>query len=268
KEASSIGDSTGRATICSRSPAHEPYHHPINATVSTAPAGSGAGAGGAGTIKRADGTLVQGVTEPDNTPVQKIGGYKVSDRVNGCIYQASRRTGVPYTTMMAMAAAESSFNPNAGASSSSAKGLYQFVGGTWDTMQKRYGPNGTVVKNPGVSTNIFDPCGNALMGAYYIKENAAALSAAGLGTSPTELYCCHFLGTGGGRRFLRAVKANPNALSNQSVDGRAFRANRSIFVKQNGQTRTNQEVYNILHAKTGATVPQWAAYQKSHSTNK
>ncbi len=205
---------------------------------------------------------MEGVTEPDNTPVRKISGYKVSDKVNGCIMAASKRTGVAYSTLMAMAAAESSFNPNAGAKTSSAKGLYQFTDGTWNAMIKKYGPNGTAVKNPGV-TNVYDACSNALMGAYYIKENRDALAAAGLGTGPTELYMCHFLGTAGGKKFLRAKASNPNQIAANVVGSSVANANHSIFYKSGG-ARTVQEVYNVLNAKTGATVPQWEAYQKSH----
>jgi hypothetical protein len=262
KEASSVGNGGARATIASAMPTHEPYHHPINASVNPTYTSEEFGAGGTVSIKRADGTIVEGVAENDDTPVRKIANFKVSDKVNGCIMQASQRTGVPYTTMMAMAAAESGFRANAGASSSSAKGLYQFIGSTWATMYKRYGPNGTVVRNAGVSSNVFDPCSNALMGAYYLKENQQALASAGLATGPTELYMCHFLGTGGGRKFLRALKSNPNA-SAAALLPAAANSNKSIFYNH-GQPRTLQGVYNLLNARTGATVPQWAAFQKSH----
>lgn len=261
KEASSIGTDT-TPTICSRLPAHEPYEHPINATID----GSGGGAFDSTTsqqIKDSEGNIVNASLTEDNTPVRDIGGYKVSDKVNSCIYQAAQRTGVPYAELMAVAAAESSFNPNAGARTSSAKGLFQFIDSTWVQTYNRYGPNGTRVKNPNVKNKVFDTCSNALMGAYYIKENKAELAAAGLPTGPTEVYMLHFLGPAGGKKFLRGVRSNPNAPSTSSVRPAAVNSNRTIFYKKGGQLRTNREVYNVLNAKVGATVPQWQKYQRS-----
>lgn len=260
KEASSIGTDT-TPTICSRLPAHEPYEHPINATID--------GSGGAfddtsqQTIRDSEGNTTSASLTEDKTPVRSIAGYKVSDKVNSCIYQAAQRTGVPYAELMAIAGAESSFNPNAGARTSSAKGLFQFIDDTWQQTYQRYGPNGTRVKNPNVKNKVFDPCSNALMGAYYIKENKAELAAAGLPTGPTEVYMMHFLGPAGGKSFLRGVRSNPNAPSSSSVRDAAIRANRGIFYKKNGQLRTNREVYNLFNGRVGGTVPQWQQYQRS-----
>jgi len=259
KEATSVGNEGGSPTICSRMPGHEPYDHPINAS-----GGTGDGTGN-GTITDGDGNTTTGPITPDNTPVRSIGGYRVSDRVNGCIMQASQRTGVPYANLMAIAAQESAFRANAGASSSSAKGLFQFTNGTWRAMYAKYGPNGTSVRNPTVRNDVFDPCSNALLGAYYYKENSASLSAAGLPSGPTEVYAAHFLGPAGAKRFLRNVSANPSGPVSGSVTPEALRANRTVFYKSNGQMRTNREVYNWMHSQVGGTVPQWEQYRRSQT---
>ena len=52
-------------------------------------------------------------------------------RVAGAIKQAASSTGVSFEYMLATAKMESDFNPTAGASTSSAKGLYQFIEQTW-----------------------------------------------------------------------------------------------------------------------------------------
>lgn len=257
KESSSIGG--GPSTICSRLPSHEPYEHPINAT--TNPSGEFGDTSG-GTIKSSDGSITSGDITPDNSPVQSIAGFKVSDKVNGCIYAASQRTGVPYTTLMAVCAQESAFKPRAGATTSSAKGLFQFTNGTWKQTYDRYGPNGTRVKNASVRNDVFDSCSNALLGAYYCKENMAELSRAGLPTGPNEIYAMHFLGPGGGKKFLRAVKSNPNSPASSSVASSQISANRQVFYA-GGRMRTNKEVYNWMNSKVGGTVPQWKKYQEN-----
>src|ERR1700760_1724972 len=52
-------------------------------------------------------------------------------RVAGAIKQAASSTGVSFEYMLATAKMESDFNPTAGASTSSAHGLYQFIEQTW-----------------------------------------------------------------------------------------------------------------------------------------
>jgi len=239
----------GRATIASSFPTHEPYHHPINAA-------TGSGSKSA-TIKRADGSTTTAVIAADNSTLRDISGFKVSDKVNQCIYQASQRTGVPYANLMAISAQESSFKADAGSTHAGAKGLFQFEDSTWQQTYDRYGPNGTVSKNAGVTNNVFDPCSNALLGAYYYKENSASLSAAGLPNGPTDVYVTHLLGPSGGKKFLRAVASSPDAANTVG--------NNPAIFKSNGTARTNQAAYNLLNSKIGATVPQWTTYQATHA---
>ncbi len=52
-------------------------------------------------------------------------------RVAGAIKQAANSTGASFQYLLATAKMESDFNPSAGASTSSAHGLYQFIEQTW-----------------------------------------------------------------------------------------------------------------------------------------
>src|SRR5213078_3034519 len=52
-------------------------------------------------------------------------------RIAGSIKQAANTTGTSFEYLLATAKMESDFNPNAGASTSSAHGLYQFIDQTW-----------------------------------------------------------------------------------------------------------------------------------------
>ena len=52
-------------------------------------------------------------------------------RIAGAIKQAASVTGTSFEYLLATAKMESDFNPKAGASTSSAHGLYQFIDQTW-----------------------------------------------------------------------------------------------------------------------------------------
>src|SRR5271168_3377813 len=52
-------------------------------------------------------------------------------RVAGAIKQAANATGASFEYLLTTAKMESDFNPTAGASTSSAHGLYQFINQTW-----------------------------------------------------------------------------------------------------------------------------------------
>src|SRR5665811_207186 len=52
-------------------------------------------------------------------------------RIAGAIKRAADTTGTSFEYMLATAKMESNFNPKAGATTSSARGLYQFIDQTW-----------------------------------------------------------------------------------------------------------------------------------------
>src|SRR5690242_1237743 len=60
-------------------------------------------------------------------------------RVAGAIKQAANSTGASFQYLLATAKMESDFNPTAGASTSSARGLYQFIEQTWLVTVKEAG---------------------------------------------------------------------------------------------------------------------------------
>ena len=60
--------------------------------------------------------------------------------VTGAIRQASQATGTSFNYLLATAQVESGLNPQAGASTSSARGLFQFIETTWLATMKQAGP--------------------------------------------------------------------------------------------------------------------------------
>src|SRR5271156_1492077 len=61
--------------------------------------------------------------------------------VTGAIRQAAQATGTSFQYLLATAQVESGLNPQAGASTSSARGLFQFIDQTWLATMKQSGPS-------------------------------------------------------------------------------------------------------------------------------
>jgi hypothetical protein len=187
--------------------------------------------------------------------------------VTGAIRQASQATGTSFSYLLATAQVESGLNPGAGASTSSARGLFQFVDQTWlGTMKQsgaalgygRYADAITrtasghyEVKDPTLRGQILklrsDPTANAVMAGAFTKANATYL-AQKLGRPATEgeLYIAHFLGAGGAARLISLAASNPNAQAS-NLFANAAHANRWIFYDhKSGAARTLAEVRNAL----------------------
>jgi len=64
----------------------------------------------------------------------------MASQITGAIKQAARSTGISFEYLLTAAKIESNLNPSAQASTSSAKGLYQFIEQTWLGTLKASGP--------------------------------------------------------------------------------------------------------------------------------
>lgn len=190
--------------------------------------------------------------------------------VTGAIRQAAQATGTSFQYLLATAQVESGLNPRAGAATSSARGLFQFIDQTWLATMKQsgaalgYGQYAAaiaktasghyVVSDPVMRSAILklrnDPTANAIMAGAFTQSNAAVLSAK-LGRSPSEgeLYIAHFMGAGGAARLIALAAADPNA-SAASYFPIAAHANSPIFYdRSTGAPRTLAQVRNILTAR-------------------
>jgi hypothetical protein len=190
-------------------------------------------------------------------------------RIAGAIKQAASTTGTSFEYLLATAKMESDFNPKAGASTSSAHGLYQFIDQTWLGTVKEAGtqfgygkyadaitrsPSGSYsVSNPAARTAIMklrdDPAAASSMAAVLTQSNSFKLTGK-IGRRPTdgELYLAHFMGVGGAAKLISNAEDNPNATAAR-VFPNAAAANRSMFYDRSGRARSVSEVYSVLTAR-------------------
>ncbi len=172
------------------------------------------------------------------------GGGSVSD-MKKLVADAAQQVGVDPNLAMTTVAVESSFKAGAAAGTSSAKGLYQFTGGTWNDMLKKHGQSYGIPAD----AKPTDPKANAIMGALYLKQNLQTAQKAGMPQNALSAYLLHFLGPAGGRRFMSLgddvtpAHAMPEAAA----------ANKSIFFN-GGRPRTKQEIMELLQNKLTKTA--------------
>ena len=189
-----------------------------------------------------------------------------SARVAGAIRDAARSTGASFEYLLTAARMESNLNPAALATTSSARGLYQFIDQTWLATLKNAGPthgygqyadastlNGDgrfEVADPNQHAAIMrlrnDPAASATMAGAFTKTNAAQLTTA-LGRQPSEgeLYIAHFLGPDGAAKLIGAAASKSRANATELFP-QAAAANPGIFLSKSGQPRSVSEVYATL----------------------
>lgn len=162
--------------------------------------------------------------------------------IRDSITAAANAFGVDPALLVATARKESSFNPNAENSRSSAKGLFGFIDQTWMSLAEKYG------KKLGMPENASpkDPKWASVMAAALIKETQVLMEK-GIGRAPTngELYLGHFLGGPGATTMIKAKDATPDAPAALMFADAAV-ANPKIFYDGEGNPRSIAQVYNLV----------------------
>ena len=207
------------------------------------------------------------VDASNSSPTGILDGVRA--RVAGAIKQAADSVGASFEYLLSTAKMESDFNPTAGASTSSARGLYQFIDQTWLGTVKEAGPDlgygqyadaitktssgDYTVSDPAMRQAIMklrdDPQASSAMAAALTQSNSFQLTAK-IGRRPTdaELYMAHFMGVGGAAKLITSAQETPNASAAQLFPSAAA-ANRSIFYDRDGQARSVGQVYSVLNAR-------------------
>jgi len=190
-------------------------------------------------------------------------------KIAGTIKNAASATGTSFEYLISAAKMESNLNPSAQASTSSARGLFQFIEQTWLGTVKEAGAafgfgkyadsiskssSGSYsVSDPAVRQEILklrdDPAASAAMAGVLTQSNSFKLTGA-IGRRPTdgELYIAHFMGVGGASKLISKAENNPGA-SGAAMFPSAAAANRSIFYNRDGSARSVSQVYSVLTSR-------------------
>lgn len=204
---------------------------------------------------------------PDIEVMPDSGGFDASlnqkpiankEELKATIADLSRKAGVDPGMMTAFAAVESSLNPNAKASTSSASGLFQFTNATWREQLSKHGRKYNL--NP--NTSPTDITASTLLAAEYMKENIKRIKSIKPDINITDVYLTHFLGAGGARMFL---SADPNTIAARILPKFA-RSNKAIFY-DNGRALTVGQIYSNLSSKLGATASRFGIQLAKNQTS-
>jgi hypothetical protein len=190
-------------------------------------------------------------------------------QIAGAIKQAANATGASFEYLLSTAKMESDFNPTAGASTSSAHGLYQFIDQTWLGTVKEAGAQlgyggyaDAITKSSSGSYSVSDPAArkailklrddpaaSSAMAAVLTQSNSFKLTGK-IGRRPTdaELYMAHFMGVGGAAKLISNAEDNPQA-SGARLFPNAAAANHSIFYDRSGRARSVSDVYSVLTSR-------------------
>ncbi|OHD03393.1 MAG: lytic transglycosylase [Sphingopyxis sp. RIFCSPHIGHO2_01_FULL_65_24] len=206
------------------------------------------------------------------TTINNSAASSAASPVMAAVQDASGRTGVDFDYLVDVARVESGFNPTAKASTSSARGLYQFTKSTWLATLDRHGADHGLgwaanaigrdasgrltVTDPTLRQQIFDlrddPAASAAMAAAFTSDNRAYVeSRTGRTAEPVDLYLAHFLGSGGAVKFLSAWAADPDQ-AGATMLPEAAAANRSIFYAADGSMRSLGDIRERFRAKLDA----------------
>jgi Transglycosylase SLT domain len=195
-------------------------------------------------------------------------------KIAGSIKQAASVTGTSFEYLLTTAKMESNFNPKAAATTSSARGLFQFIDQTWLGTVKEAGSQlgygkyaDAITRNSDGSYSVTDPAARdaimqlrdnpdaaSAMAAVLTQSNSFKLTGR-IGRRPTdaELYMAHFLGVGGAARLISNAEDNPRASAAQMFP-KAAAANHSIFYNRSGQAHSVSEVYSVLSSRYAAAA--------------
>jgi hypothetical protein len=223
-------------------------------------------------------------TQGDPNEMLSFGAKQAPRWLVNTIIKAAAKTKVDPVYMMTLADVESSLEPKAKASTSSAEGLFQFIDQTWIEMLYHHGAdhgferaaealrivNDEVElvddsKRSWIMGLKRDPYLSALMAGELINDIQRALQGEGeRELAEAELYLAHFFGAKAAVQFLRALDEQPDAVA-AKLFPKAAKANLGLFSETNGRKRrsiTVAELYDRIDSKIVRRLNRYDAVAK------
>lgn len=188
--------------------------------------------------------------------------------IHDTIKEGAKIVGIPSQVMMSKAYMESGFDPQARPWSkkqnrflSSAKGLYQFLDGTWAEMMQKYANKYGIPKG----TSQYDPVASTLFAAEYSKSATGSIKQIiGRDLTGTDYYLPHFMGPGGARTYLSALTKDPNGSAAAAMP-KAAKDNPDVYYS-GGRPRTNIELYKYFQGRVATADKATAKYMGGEAT--
>lgn len=181
--------------------------------------------------------------------------YQTPDRrvaeTRDAIAYASSVTGVPQSTLLAVANKESRLGKFTSSGTSNATGPFQLMPGTFADIAKRHRR-----QFPILSSGINNVRAAAVASALYLRDAATSHeSRKGRTALPTEQYVYYLMGHGGGRAFLERLESTPNRIAALDWPA-AAKANMSVFfdVRSGRVPRSYKQIYEYLVAEVGVVA--------------
>ena len=201
--------------------------------------------------------------------------FGVDHGVIAAIRLSSVRTGVDFSYLMKLAAAESNFEPASESATSSATGMYQFTQSTWLNTLKKHGAKYGLVADYAAKIEYYvnrrngtqrpflrdketyehllalrkNPRISAMMAAETVLDNQQKLvDSFDREPTQTDLYLTHFLGANAAITFIRSLEQSPDKHAVELFPVAAS-SNRNIFHPNTCAPRTVDEVYSLFGKK-------------------
>jgi len=178
-------------------------------------------------------------------------GGDAAGRILGSVHAAAQGSGIDGRFLEAVARVESSLNPAARASGSSAAGLFQFTEQTWLGLMERHGDGQAGRSRADTLALRHDADTASRIAAEHTRENAEALQRSmGREADGTEVYLAHFLGLRGATQFIRARAADGTQPA-AALFPSAAAANGAVFYDPSGAPRSLDQIASFFARKLG-----------------